>query len=306
MTQLVDFHSHFFSRPFFDALAAQSPLPGEPEEKLADVALKTGIEVPSPDLRQHLDRWLSELDAYGVGHLVSFASLPEEIPAVAEAGSLADGRITPFALVNPTADGAPDAVRGLLGERGFRGILLFPAMHRFDLAGDAARAVFSAVHEHGAVAVVHCGVLQVKLRDLLGLPRPYDLSFADPLALIPSANAFSNARFVIPHFGAGLLRETLIAGTMCENVFVDTSSSNAWMATQPGRTSLVDVFERALGVFGAERILFGTDSSTFPRGWRQDLLTVQREALGACGVSEADREQIFGGNAERLLKLQDR
>ena len=32
---ITDFHAHFFARPFFDALAQQSPLPGTPEEKLA-------------------------------------------------------------------------------------------------------------------------------------------------------------------------------------------------------------------------------------------------------------------------------
>ena len=69
-------------------------------------------------------------------------------------------------------------------------------------------------------------------------------------------------------------------------------------------TSLDDVFDRALGVFGSERVLFGTDSSVFPRGWRQDLYTLQREALGALGGSEVDRGRIFGRNAAQLLGLE--
>ena len=95
----------------------------------------------------------------------------------------------------------------------------------------------------------------------------------------------------------------MLLGAQCENTFVDTSSSNAWMRTQPERLGLADVFERALGAFGPERILFGTDSSVFPRGWRQDVLRAQREALGACGLDAAARERILGGNAARLLGL---
>ena len=31
---IVDFHMHFFSRVFFETLAAQSPLPGTPEDRM--------------------------------------------------------------------------------------------------------------------------------------------------------------------------------------------------------------------------------------------------------------------------------
>ena len=41
---LTDFHAHFFARPFFDALAQQSPLPGSPDDKLAAAAEKVIFE----------------------------------------------------------------------------------------------------------------------------------------------------------------------------------------------------------------------------------------------------------------------
>lgn len=113
--------------------------------------------------------------------------------------------------------------------------------------------------------------------------------------------------FVVPHFGAGFLRETFMLGMQCENVCVDTSSSNDWMLSQPstagdlGRLSLKTVFRRALDFFGAERILFGTDSSTFPRGWRADIKDAQLAALEQAGAQGSQLDAIMGGNLARLL-----
>jgi len=301
MSNLVDVHTHFFSRPFFEALARLSPRPGSVDEKLAALSGATGIQVPGPGVAEHLARWRAQWDAHGVGHAVLFSSLPEETEAVAEAAALAAGRASAFGLVNPNAPDAPARVRRMFGELGYRGVLLFPAMHHVRVHEPAARAVLDVVAEHQGVAVVHCGLLQVKLRDLLGLPRPYDLSYANPLDLVPAANALPRVNFVIPHFGAGFLRETLMAGAQCENVFVDTSSSNSWIATQAAPLDLTEVLRRALGVFGPRRILFGTDSSTFPRGWRADLLASQVRALEALAVPAGDRAAILGDNARRLL-----
>ena len=304
MPALVDFHSHFFSRTFFETLAGASSLSGDVEARMQRVCETAGIELPPADSEAHLARWLAEMDGYGVSYLVSFASVPQEAPVLAEAAERSGGRIVPFVVVDPTQRAAAERLDGWLDEHGFRGALLFPAMNRFHLDGPEAAEVFAVVARHRAVAVVHCGLLKVRVRDLFGLPRGYDVSLANPLALIPAADAHPDATFVIPHFGAGFFRETLLAGAQCPNVYVDTSSSNAWTSTQPGSLELADVFERALAVFGPERVLFGTDSSVFPRGWRRDLFLAQREALGACGIREVDRERILGGNARALLRLE--
>ena len=116
-----------------------------------------------------------------------------------------------------------------------------------------------------------------------------------------AADAHPEVSFVLPHFGGGLFREARSAGTQCGNVYVDTSSSNSWIATQPAALSLRDVFERTLQVFGPERILFGTDSNFFPAGWRSERLDEQREILDDLGVVDAVHELIFSGNADRLL-----
>ncbi len=303
---IVDFHLHFFSRPFFEGLATQSPWPGTTEEKLAKLARETGIELPSTDVAEHTRRWLAEADRHGVEQLCAFASLPEEIPSLAAAGRHAAGRITPFALVNPNQPGEAEKARALIREQGFGGVLLFPAMHHYQIGGAEAEPLLAVLDELRAICYVHCGLLIVKLRDRLGLPRTQDLSYADPLSLVPAAQRHPGASFVIPHFGAGFLREALMAGVQCANVHLDSSSSNSWVATQVPPIDLAGVFRSALKVVGAERILFGTDSNIFPAGWRADRLAEQRAALAAAGASTAAVDQVLGGNAQRLLARVER
>jgi uncharacterized protein len=83
-------------------------------------------------------------------------------------------------------------------------------------------------------------------------------------------------------------------------VHLDTSSSNAWIKYHPGLT-LADVFRRALDVVGPDRLLFGSDSSFFPRGWVKDVYEQQAAALAEIGAGADVREKIFSGNFARIF-----
>lgn len=300
MARILDAHLHLFSRDYFLALARQSPLPGTPEERLADLERRAGLQVPGPDLAAHVRRWISELDRHRVERAITFASAPEEAPAVAEAARLSGGRLVPVALVNPRMAGAAERVAGLLAQ-GYRGVLLFPGMHGYAMGGPEARALLEALAPARALVIVQCGLLKVRARDLLGLPRTTNLAFANPLDLVPVADAFPALTFVVPHLGAGFLRETLMLGDQCGNVLTDVSSSNSWMATQVPPVTLSEALQAALGVFGPSRILFGTDASTFPRGWRADVLAATEVAFERLALAPADRARILHGNAAALL-----
>ena len=86
------------------------------------------------------------------------------------------------------------------------------------------------------------------------------------------------------------------------NIYLDTSSSNAWVKYVPGLT-LADVFRRALGSAGPDRLIFGTDSSYFPRGWRRVIHGAQRTALDEIGVEADAATKIFSGNFNRVFPL---
>ncbi|HEY1216236.1 MAG TPA: amidohydrolase family protein, partial [Bryobacteraceae bacterium] len=147
---------------------------------------------------------------------------------------------------------------------------------------------------------VHCGALSVGVRRKLGLASQYDLRYSNPLDLHPVAMHFPFVRFIVPHFGAGLLRETLMLADLCSNVWVDTSSSNRWMLYEG--LDLRTAYRRAIDVLGPERLLFGTDSSFFPRGWHGAILEQQATALYELGMTAVQAEQICSGNLERLME----
>jgi predicted TIM-barrel fold metal-dependent hydrolase len=105
---------------------------------------------------------------------------------------------------------------------------------------------------------------------------------------------------IVPHFGGGFFREALMAAELCPSILFDTSSSNAWVKYVPGLT-LAEVYRRTLAVLGPDRLLFGTDSSYFPRGWRQVIYGAQRTVLDELGIEEPARRKIFVGNFDRLF-----
>ena len=114
------------------------------------------------------------------------------------------------------------------------------------------------------------------------------------------ALAYPQVPIIIPHFGAGLFREALMVGDLCPNVLFDTSSSNAWIRYQAELT-LSSVFRQALAVVGPDRLLFGSDSSFFPRGWVRDVHEQQSAALDDLAASVEVREKVFAGNFDRLF-----
>jgi predicted TIM-barrel fold metal-dependent hydrolase len=174
-------------------------------------------------------------------------------------------------------------------------------MHQVALNDDRVHQIVSVAAAYpGAAVFVHCGVLSVGVRRKLGLASRFDLRLGDPLAVARLALAFPQVPFIIPHFGAGLFREALMAADTCGNIYFDTSSSNSWIRYTPG-LSLAAVFQTALNVIGASRLLFGSDSSFFPRGWQTAVYQEQHSIVESLGRGEAENELIFGGNFDRLF-----
>ncbi|HWQ54797.1 MAG TPA: amidohydrolase family protein [Bryobacteraceae bacterium] len=292
-----DAHVHFFSHGFFAALAREA---GKP----FDVLGKTlGWDMPDREPEALAARWVMELDRHGVASAVLIASVHGDASSVAAAVACFPHRFHGYFMLNPVA---PDAMEHaqLALEQGLRGICLFPAMHRYSLHDERVQPVYEmAARVPGTVVFVHCGVLTVGARARLGLPSPFDMRFSNPIDLHAVALRHPDVNFVVPHFGAGYFREALMLCAMCPNVYLDTSSSNAWMRYLPEELDLARVLRRALDVAGPRRLLFGTDSSFFPRGWHSQVFDDQARLLAGLGLSADDAGLVFGGNLARLMDL---
>jgi predicted TIM-barrel fold metal-dependent hydrolase len=295
---LSDAHCHFFSSRFLEILTRdRHDLPQE--DRAAAVAGMLGWDDPGSP-RQLADRWVAELDRHGVSRAALIASIPGDEESVAAAVAAHPTRFVGFFMFNPLTPDAPERLARTLAPKAFRCIALFPAMHRYRLDDEAVARVFESAQEARAAVFVHCGVLTVGVRKKLGLPSPFDLRLGDPLAAAVLAARFPSVPVILPHFGAGMFREALMAAEQCPNILLDTSSSNGWMKYYPGLT-LEAVFRQAAAVAGTDRLLFGTDSSFYPRGWQQSVHAAQVAAMTTAGFGDAARASVLGGNFERIF-----
>ena len=282
-----DAHVHFFSRRFFDSLAAQA---GKPSEA---VAASLGWDLPPEDPVELASRWAAELDKHGVERAALIASIPGDEASVTAAAAARPNRFLAYAMVNPLAD-KPPVLAGL------HGLCFFPAMHRYFMHDSRVEPLLEQAAAQGSLVFVHCGVLTVGVRKKLGLPSLFDMRYSNPIDLHAVALRYPKLNFVLPHFGAGYFREALMLADLCPNVYLDTSSSNSWMKFEG--LELKTVLRRALDVVGPTRLLLGTDSSFFPRGWNATIFDQQTQCLTDLSVGSADARRIFGENLRQLLK----
>jgi uncharacterized protein len=291
--EVADAHVHFFSPNFFLSLASQCQKTPDAMEAIL------GWQFPlQPE--ELAGTWIREFDRHGVARAALIASVPGDEHSVAAAVQLHPQRFYGYFMLNPTAADARERVERALAN-GLRGVCLFPAMHRYSIQDDRVRRLFDIVAARPATAVfVHCGVLSVGVRAKLGLASPFDIRFGNPLDLHAVALRYPHVPIIIPHFGAGLFREALMVADLCPNILLDTSSSNGWIKYHAGLT-LAAVFRQALAVVGPDRLLFGTDSSFFPRGWVSGVYEQQSAALDEIAAGGEVREKIFAGNFDRVF-----
>jgi predicted TIM-barrel fold metal-dependent hydrolase len=296
---IFDAHVHFFGYEFY---TFQTTLvSGEDPETILGRIRAGGLEVPGPDAEAHGARWVTELDRHGVDRAVLFASSPTEMEIVGEIAAKHPLRFVPYTVVNPKASATTDLLELLMPEYHFKGMLLFPALHDFSIqSAEAARAIDLA-KRHDLVVFVHCGKLRVGVRKLVGLNADFPADKSRPSELASVARANPDVRFVVPHFGSGWFEEALELGAACRNVYTDTAGSNAWILEHDPHLSLVEAFQAARMSFGAERILFGSDSGTFPRGYRADVLRAQQETMKAAGFTADEQRAVMGENLAGLL-----
>lgn len=289
-----DAHIHFFSHTFYSGLSQQKKL--DSAQALSPVL---GWDIPGPDPVTLASQWITELDRFDVRRACLIASSHSDEASVAAAVEAYPNRFFGFFMLDPTKPDATDRMRAAMTNRYLDCVCLFPAMHTYSITDARLVPILEMASDSGLTVFVHCGALSVGVRKKLGLSAQFDLRYSNPLDLHPVALHFPQIRFIVPHFGAGMFRETLMLADLCENVFLDTSSSNRWGLYE--NLNLRDMYQRTIAVTGTGRILFGTDSSFFPRGWNSEIFDAQVTALYEIGLDQNQAEQILRTNLERLF-----
>jgi uncharacterized protein len=291
---LADAHVHFFSRKFYDELGAMAGM------SAGRVAGEAGWDLAPEDPVELARTWAAELEGQGVAKAALLSSVPGDESSIECAMAEFPDRFYGYCMVNPLEDAAVE--RAQIAMRcGMHALCLYPAMHGYSISDERAEAVIrAAAAVPGRVVFVHCGMLSVGIRKKIGLANPFELRYSNPLDVHSPAQRYPGLKFVVPHFGAGMLREVLMLADSCPNVFLDTSSSNSWMRYEG--YDLKSLFRRVLDVLGASRLLFGTDSSYFPRGWNYEIYEAQSRALLDLGISSSDARMILYDNLTGIFE----
>ncbi len=236
-------------------------------------------------------RWEAALDAAGIERGVFFTS-PDYHDDLLTFISLNPARFTGYTTFDPTNRANAALLRRQVDEHGVRGLKLYPMALGFHVDDEACDAVYDVCEAKGIPIIIHFGI---------SINATHDLRYGHPLDLSGPALRYPSVNWIIPHFGAGFFRETLMVAVQHQNVHIDTSSSNNWVAWDPDRLTVADLFRRTIDAVGADRLVFGTDSSFFPRGYRTNILNDQLAICDDLGLSPAKIDDIFCGNIRRML-----
>ena len=293
--EVVDAHAHFFTANTLKAWSLRGRTREGFEQRTRSRTDMTSIELPdeSTDVAQ---QWVDEMNRYGItamGFMVGAEAYDEFL----EAKARFPGRFMGYANINP---GDPEAAEKVdeAARDGLQGIKLYPSswpeLHAYDAA---CYPVYEAALKHRFPVFLHFGIT---------IGGQADLRHGNPLDIQVPSRDFPDLNFVIAHFGAGFFRELLLLQYQADNVYMDSSGSNSWMRYLPYDLDLRKIFERAITTGGAEKVIFGTDSTFFPRGFRINILERQYEAVRSLSegpdaiVSVEDIDAIFRGNILRL------
>ncbi|MCL2077887.1 MAG: amidohydrolase family protein [Oscillospiraceae bacterium] len=156
---------------------------------------------------------------------------------------------------------------------GLKGIKLHPDIQKFNINAPEAYKIYRAAE--GVMPILfHTGDIRYDFSNPAGL--------AEVLRLFPGLTAIG------AHFGGWSVWEDADCLAGLDNLYVDTSSSLYELS--PDRANAL------INLFGAERVLFGTDYPMWDVAG--ELAFIEK-----LGLSEEVKELIFYKNAERLYGL---
>lgn len=305
---IIDFHAHFpapnpgldpweedyVARFGLEKLQRLRKLSRESQEKWWRAYSFPFPEAEEQPVEVQAQRWSTEVERYGLEKIVFVTGGGNDTLAGVVRSN--PQKFIGFAHHDPFQPDAAGELRRAVNELGLRGYKILAPSLRGALDDPALDPLWAEAEALQIPVLIHFGVLGGGG----GVAQHVNIN---PLILQTAAKGFPGINFVIPHFGCGYPRELLHLAWVCPNVSVDTSGNNEWVRWMPYPLTLHDLFRKFYETIGPERILFGTDSEWFPRGFANRYFETQWQACCEIGMDSEDLHRVFHDNAARLLKL---
>ena len=285
---IVDFHTHTFP----DKIAAPTV------DKLQSAA---HIQ---PFTDGTIGALSASMRAAGVTYSVNMpvATSPRQVTQINDTAARTNERtpetgVLSFGCMHPDYDGYR-AELARVASLGIRGVKLHPPYQGADFDDIRYLRILARAGELGLVVLTHAGLD-------IGLP---DANRVTPGMIARAVRATGPVTLICAHMGGWRQWDDVEELLPDTGVYLDTSFSLGRITPNNDGYSWADAelplmrreqFARIVRAFGAERVLFGTDS---PWGAQAEALRLIRELPLASGEQAA----ILGGNAARLLELPER
>lgn len=181
--------------------------------------------------------------------------------------------------------------------RGLKGIKIHPVYQDTNLDDAKFLRILDRAAELDLIVVAHAGLD-------IGFPGVVKCSPQMARHVVDTVGDF---KFVLAHMGGWKNWDDVLKLLGDTKVFIDTAFSTGKIVPrsdsrwEPADLKLLDAaqFMTFVEIFGADRILFGTDS---PWSSQRDSL----DFIRALPLADNDKNKILGGNAKRLLLTPDK
>lgn len=306
--KILDFHVHF--PPVIDD-DIEGFKDGFDEDRKKDHAIveyskklrkrwRAEWDFPEPEEEKYegkvqAERWVKELEKHDIKKVV-FVTGHGDNQNLARWIKPYKDKFIGFAYHDPQREDAKEQLVYAIETLGFKGYKMFAPLIDIPLDDESLDPIWDYCAKKKLPVLIHFGVLGGGG----GIAQHKNIS---PISLFNVAKNYTDIPFVIPHFGACFWGDLLRLAWACPNVYVDTSGSNQWIDWMPYPLTLEDLFKKTYETIGPSRIIFGSDSSWFPRGFARRYLQDQMRICHQLNFDSKDIKKIFGQNAARLLKI---
>jgi uncharacterized protein len=306
--KIIDSHMHFqvkdydivsVKKDYIEKYGAQKYNKLEEKNKYQSILWRKAWGFPDPEpagdnVKETAKRWIGEMDKYNLERLVFVTGGGNQI--LSQIINLYPDKFIGYAHHNPFSKNADKELEHAVKNLNLKGYKILAPDLKGKLDDPSLNSLWDVAEKYQLPVLIHFGIMGAAG----GIADSYNIN---PMVIHDVARTHPDIPFIIPHFGCGHPEQLLQLAWVCPNVYVDTTGSNQWTRWMPYPLTVKDLFKKFYETVGPERIIFGTDSEWFPRGFVKRYLDDQLRDCYELGMKEEEIKCIFRDNIAGLLKI---